>query len=296
MYLAHVGRYNDFTPEFMEKLEKKVRAFGKTVDYFFDIANPNPDPDKKNGKQVYPSRYTLDPVTFFISDPYEKRAGKQKLKQVGLVKTINDKGEPDSFHRIRVIEGNAGVLRLDLENQEDFNIAMMLEIHPKLKGGEYADKSKRQMVERIDHEKVATEKRSLRTDKVKALNVAQEMSDADVARFADAMNWQAASPSINRDKIEELAETDPKFFNDLVAGKNVEYQSTIKRAMDKKIIAFDPAEYRFIWCSNQQLVVKLEPSLEKNELQVMAEWIESSGDRAKEVYKRITGLLEPEKV
>jgi len=296
MYLSHVGRYNDFTPKFYNELEEKVRSFGKTVQYGFDIASENPDPDKKNGKKVYPSRYTLDPVTFFITDPYEDRPNKQKLKQVGLVKTINDKGEPDSFYRIRVLEGNAGVLRLDLENPEDFATAMLLEIHPKLKGGKFSDKTKRQLVERIDLEKLAKEKRNERSERVKALNVAQEMSDEDVMKFADAMMWEIASPSMNRNRVEELAETDFKMFNDLVEGKNIEYQATVKRAMDAKIIAFDPAEYRYIWCSNQQLVVKLEPSLNKNEVQVMSEWLQTAGDKAKEVYKKVTGLLKTEKV
>lgn len=297
MYLAQVGRYNDFSPKFRDELEKKVASFGKVVQYSFDIANENPDPLKASGKKVYPSRYTLDPVTFFITDPYEDRPNKQKLKQVGLVKTINDKGEPDSFHRIRILEGSAGVMRYDLENQEDLNIVMLLELHPKLKGGKFADKTKRQIVERIDLEKVATEKRTERTSRLKALNVAQEMSDADVVQFADAMMWEHATPAENRNRVEELAETNPIFFNKLVEGKDLEYQATIKRALDARIIAFDPAEYNFLWASTQQLVVKLQPSLDKNEVQVMSDWLQTSGEKANEVYKKIKGMLkQPEKV
>lgn len=291
MFLAQVGRYNDFSEKFRTELEEKVKSFGNIVRYSFDIASDNPDPLKANGPKIWPSRYTLDPVTFFISDPYENRQNKQKLKQVGLVKTINDKGEPEQFFRIRVLEGSRGIMQYDLTDTEDFNTVMMLELHPKLAGGKYADSKRRAVVTRIDEKKLAQEKRTERTAKLKALNVAQEMSDAEIMQFSDAMIWDTASPDETRNKIEELAETQPIFFNDLVAGKNVEYQAAIKQALDKRIIAFDPAEYRYMWSANQQLIAKLQPSLEKNEVQVMSEWLQTSGDKAKEVYKKIKELL-----
>ena len=35
--LRQVAHYNDFSPEFIEKLEEKINKFGKIVRYRFDI-------------------------------------------------------------------------------------------------------------------------------------------------------------------------------------------------------------------------------------------------------------------
>jgi hypothetical protein len=296
MLLNHLDKYNSFTTKFRTELENKVISFGKNVRYKFNISNPNPHPDLK-GQPVYPSRWTLDPVTFYVKDPHETREGTPKLKLVGLVKKVTsphekENGENDQFERIRLVEAQKGILFLDLSRDEDVQFAMYLELHPKLVGGVNADPTKRQIIERIDEKKASAEKRTQRTEKQKAVNVAQEMSDQDVLNFADAMMWDSTDDAnVLRDRIEELAETSPKFFNDLTSGKSIEYQATVKRAMDKKVIAFDPAEYKFIWSDNQQAISRLQPSTEKSEVEVMAEWLMTGGDQAKKAYDKIKSLI-----
>ena len=52
--LRQVAHYNDFSPEFIEKLEEKINKFGKIVRYRFDIEKENPDKTFYNGKVVFP--------------------------------------------------------------------------------------------------------------------------------------------------------------------------------------------------------------------------------------------------
>ena len=103
MSLENFAHFNDLSPELRLELEQKVESFGKRVRYKFDIAKPNPDPEKYNGAFVYPNMYTLVPTKFTIQDPYENREGKSKTKNIGLVDDgfINDKGVPDRFKKIR---------------------------------------------------------------------------------------------------------------------------------------------------------------------------------------------------
>jgi hypothetical protein len=292
MLLEHQGLFNDFSPELRKKLEKTVESFGNSVRYKFDISSINPDPQKSNGPVVWPSKYTLKPKTFTIKDDFEKREGKQKVKQVGLVREVNDKGQPTRFESVVVYEGNQGILHLDLTIPENIQIAMLCELHPKLSGGDYADKTKKQMFSRIDEKKLAVDKRTERSAKLKALTVAQGMSDKELKQFADAMMWDSTDEvDILRNKVEEIAETSPALFNDLVESKNLEYRATVKRAMDNKVVTFDPTEYKFLWVSNQQLITRLQPSTVKNEVEVMAEWLLTGGDSAKEVYTKIKSLL-----
>jgi hypothetical protein len=289
--LHQVKSYNDFTAQFRQELEEKVLSFGKSVRFKFNISNDDPHPDNK-GKKVWPFIYTLDPATFRVVDKHEKREGHQKMKYVGMVKDVNDEGVPVSFHKVKVTESKQGVLFFDLSNQDDFGMVMYLLLHPKLKNGDFADATKLQMFERIDEKQLSTDKRKERTAKFNALKVAEEMSEAQVVQFADAMLWDSTEDiDILKNRVEEMAESNPDFFNDLVAGKNLEYQALIKRAMDKKVISFDPAEYRFVWLSNNQPLAILQPSTDKNEVQALAEYFIGGGNKADETLKKVKSLI-----
>lgn len=284
---------NDITPELRKKLVDKVTSFGKRVRYKFDIGKENPDPQKYNGKIIYPNLYTLDPCIITVIDPNEKRDNKSKSKRIALIDSINEKGGAERFKKIRVRGAHRGVLTLNLEEgNEDFDIAMMLELHPKVKNGEFPNKNLHMVVERVDEQAHAREQRLERTAKVKALNAVQGMSDNDLVNFADAMLWDSTEePEVLRNKIEELAETNSVFFNDLVSGKNIEYQAAIKQALTKGIVSFDPAEYKFIWSGNQQTITVLSPVGEKNEVEKFAEFLQTGGAKSDEIYKKIKGLI-----
>jgi len=301
MLLRQVGQYNDLSQEFRDEIEGKVRAFGKVVRYKFDISNNNPDPQKHDGKVIWPNMYTLDPATFLINDPFEKRAGKSKSKRIGLIDTEdyqNGNAIVTKFRKVKVDGRNKGILKLDIgENEEHFWYAVYLELHPKQMSGQFADKTKRQIFTRIDELAAATTARAERSAKQIATTYAQGMSEKQLIDFADAMSgggnnaeWDSSADElILRNQIEELAENDPIFFNDLVKGANIEYQALIKRCLNKGVILFNPAEYSFVYGGNKQPIVTLSPNGEKNEVEKMAEWLQSGG---KEVYKKIKSLDE----
>lgn len=295
MSLENFAHFNDISPKLRDMLEEKVRSFGKSVRYKFDVAKPNPDPDKYNGDIIYPNIYTLDPAKFTIQDPYEDRKEKSRAKTIALVvpDSLNDKGVPERFKKIRVSGTTKSILKLEIaENMDDFYAAMYLELHPKLKGGMFADKNAYQVVSRIDEQAAAKEQRTERSERLKALNVAQAMSDEELIDFADAMQWDSSDDvEILRNKTEELADTNPIYFNDLVQSKAVEYQSLIKQAMNKGLITFEYGEYKFIWTGNQQTITVLSPTGSKNEIEKMSEWMQTSGAKGDDVYKKLKSLV-----
>jgi hypothetical protein len=287
--LEQVAHWNDFSPELRKKIEKELESYGRFVRFKFDIGKTNPDVTKYNGPEVWPFLYTLDPVTYNVTDKDEKRENKSKLKKVGIVSGVDEKGLPNQFKRVRLKEGQRGQIQFDTEKPEDVEVVVYLMLHPKNNGGLFQNPEQRPVFARVDEAKYATEKRTERTAKIKAQNAAMEMSEKDVRDFADAMMWVSTDElSVLRNRVEELAENSPVFFNELVEGKNVEYQAAVKKAMDKKIISFDPAEYKYIWCANQQPIVVLTPVADKNEVQRMAEWLMTGGEPA---YKKLKELL-----
>jgi len=295
--LEQVKLFNDLSPKLRDEIEKKIDSFGKKVRYKFDISNRDPDPEKKDGV-IYPFAYTLDPVTFSIIDKYEDRKDKQKVKKIGIVESTKENGDPEVFRRIRIYEREKGVKEFDLEKVEDRENVFYLELHPKLVGGMFADKEKRQLITRIDEMAAATTARTERTERVKALNIAQGMSDKELCDFADAMGgtWDSKEdPGILRNKVEELAETNPIFFNDLVSGQALEYQAAITQAISNKLISFDPVDYKFIWSGNMQTIAALSPAGDKTEVQKLSDFFQTGGDKSAETYKKIKALLKGSK-
>lgn len=295
MSLENFAHFNDLSPKLRQELEEKIQSFGKSVRYKFNIAKPNPDPSKYNGDTVYPNMYTLDPVRFTIQDPYEDRPGKSKTKTIALVddSSMNDKGVPERLFKVRVSGTDKSILRLNTsENREDFYKAMWLELHPKLSGGKFADKNAYQVVSRIDENAAAKEARIERSERLKALNAAQSMSDSELIDFADAMQWDSSeSVEILRNKVEELADTNPIYFNDLVQGKAIEYQSLIKQAMNKDLISFEHSEYKFVWSGNHQVITNLSPTGTNNYIEKLSEWMQTSGNKGDDFYKKLKSLV-----
>lgn len=287
--LQKEGVYNDLSPKLRAELEAKIQSFGKRVRYKFDVRKPNPDPLKYNGEWIFPDRYTLDPKVFTIVDTDEPTS--QKAKKIGIVDKVNADNKPESFKCIRVLGKQRGVLEFDLEDPEQQAFVMMLELHPKLKGGKFADKNRIPVVERIDETALATEQKQIRSLKLKAQLAAQQMSDAEVVEFANAMTWDATEePLVLRNKIEELAENAPELFTDTIESKDLQYQSLVNRALTENILSFDPVSNVIAWAANQQAIATLSSRLDKNHVEKMAEWLQTAA-KGGEVFNKIKKLL-----
>jgi len=290
--LEKVAHFNDLSPDLRKSLEERVRAKGKEGVYKFAISNENPDPEKVNGKIIWPANYTLDPVVFDIIDEKENRPDKSKVKKIGLVQEVDEKGLPKRFRRIRIHGKNEGVMKLDLTEPEGFADAMYLELHPKVNGGLFQDKKRNPVVTPVDEKAEAGKEREIRKAKTKAFAAAERMSNQQVKDFAAAMVWdENEDVDILRNRIEQMAEDDPKMFIDLVESENIKYQSTIKRAMSKGVVSFDPVGGKFLWGSNQQVITVLGAGDGvKNEVERFGEFLRTGGTKADEIFKKIESL------
>lgn len=297
--LNQIAEYNDLSPKLLKKLQDKIASFGKVVKYRFDIEQPNPDKDFYNGKTIFPGIYTLDPTVFNITDNDEDRAGKSKFKKIALIKSHESNGTggyKTEFIKIRVPASARGQVRLDLENPEDIAKCMLIELHPKLKGGMFADKERRPVVNRIDEVVEAKTQTEERAAKRKAANAVADMTDEDLKRFADALSWDSTQdPIVLRNLAEELAESDAGYFNDLISNKTFEIRAIVKQALDREIISYDPVELKFSWSGNKQTIAVVSPSGTESEVVKFAEVLNSGGTKMEEALKKITQLVKEKK-
>lgn len=298
--LQREGVWNDLSEKLIARLEEQINSFGKYVRFKFDIANPDPDPVKRAaGAILYPFSYTLDPITFQINDKYEERKDKQKMKKIGMAMNpdIEDGREVvRQFKRVRVSEKEKGIKKFALDNIEDREMVMYLLLHPKLSGGEFMDKTKRQVITRIDEISVAQKGIEERSARSKARSVAENMSDEEMETFADAMLWDDVdSTIILKNKIEELAETSPEFFNELAGSKDMQYRAMIKKALNSNVIKYDPAERKFSYSINSQVIAIVPEVADKNEVMLLSELFQAGGNKMDEAYKKIKSLVDGKK-
>lgn len=298
--LKQVGQYNDLSPALLKKLEDKIAGYGNVVLYRFDIERENPDKTFYNGKTIFPGRYTLDPTVFTITDNDEKREGKSKTKTIALIKSYEYKeetrGYKAEFNKIRIPATARGILRLDLTLEEDRETCMCIELHPKLGGGLFYDKSRIAVVTRVDEEQEAVKATEERAAKRKAFNAVADMDYKALQQFADAMNEDSTQKeSVLRNWAEEQAEIDPSYFNDLVGSKKLEYLALVKQAIDREIISYDPAENKYTWAGNKQLITTVSPNGDKSDNEKFADYLMTGGDKATEVAKKMKSLVADKK-
>lgn len=302
--LEQEGIYNDLSPKLREALEKRIESFGNRVRYKFNLERDNPDPQKYNGAVIYPSLYNLHPVQWKITDTDESRANKQRLKTIGVIKSSeqNDKGKIEyRFEKVQIKDTEKGLKEFDLTDPVQADIVASLELHPKLDGGLFQNQQMVPVFSRIDENKKALEERKERSERKKAMDIAEEMTDADIIEFADGMatdEWNSSqNPLVLRNKVEKLAETHPFMFNDKVKSKKMEVQATIKRAIDSRILAYNPAEGSIAWASTMQQIVALGMNVgTKTDVERFADWILEAGKKGDDAYKKLKSLVKKEVV
>lgn len=291
MQLEPVGNYNKFSAKLKAEITNHVKSFGNKVRYQFSIANANPDPSKFDGEFIWPGTYTLDPCTWDITDPHEDNNSFSRVKKVGIVEAIDEKGIPVRFKKIRVRGVQRGELLLDLTDSNDFIMAMAIEMHPKLAGGKFQNSKQQPVIKRINEVADAEAQRAKRLAQRKATEKAEKMKDEEIYAFVDAMLWdRSLELSILRNQVEDLAGSDPDFFEKFTSGKSIEYKATVKRALDLSVVVFNPTDYSYSY-DNGQLIIALPPVENKTNVDLFAEWLENSGDKAAVVYKKIKDLL-----
>ena len=297
--LEQATPYNEFTAEYRKKLEDHVRSLGKKVRYRFHIENQNPDPEKYNGPIIWPAKWTLTPAVFRINDTEEKRAGQSRSKQVALVDGVDEKGIPNRFKKIRVVDRAKGILEFVLldsegnDNFEEFQMVMYLELHPKNKNGLNKASTETKVFERVDIKAAAVESTRKRRERDAAKAIALKLKDTEVREYAAAMMWDETEDiEVLRDRLEAEAENEPAMFLALYEGEQVGTQSTIKRAIDQQVIGIDPISGTVTWAKNGKQIVSLGQNAgNKTDIARLADWFASGEKKVEAIYKQIQAEL-----
>lgn len=285
------GKVNDFSPQLREKLTEAAEKMQDKKGYIkfrFKIERKNPDAAKTGGEWLYPSYYTLEPVTFDITDPFDK-----KRKKVGIVLAEDDLGNITDWGRVIIKEREVGIKTLKMSKPEDQDIFAFLMLHPCCENPlmkNFRDEErpiKFKLMDEVADAKKRTSDRKLRHE---AISVATGMSSRQEIDMADALGWEEGlDPDMRRDRIMDLVETDPELFRDLLESNVLQIRAAVTKAERMNLIGWEPAENKWIWASNGDTMAAFGrvPNLDK--LKATADWMytDKKGQAAFETIKNL---------
>ena len=153
------------------------------------------------------------------------------------------------------------------------------------------DTEVRPLYELLNPKAKADQTRKQRSLKREAMNVAAELSGAEVREFVASLGKdETRDLSILRDELELLAEKDPNQFIKLSKNKNKTIHANIKRAIDKEILSFDRATNTFSWSSTGETIVQVPRSSKMGHLEGFTNFV-LSNKNGENIYQEIVKLL-----
>lgn len=234
--------YNNVSPELLAQTKIKP---GEQVVYRVTGIQPNP---MDTSTWAIPAVKNV-PVTDEIYDPIADRyVSIAAIRNVGTDGTIN-------YHDLYFFGSHGGHMIL-LGGRADHQ-----EIHSYLSLCSYngsnpnRDDSKEIVFELVDEVAKSQKETKKRNLKREALNSAADLSADDVRNYIAALGQDDTQKiEVLRNKLEEMADTDPEGFISLISNKQATMKATINRALSKGAIMFDTEQSRFTWPNGEAIL------------------------------------------
>ena len=257
--------------------------FGRKDVKVFKWLNMKEDPQNK-GQYIMPS-VAFVPTVDRVYDP-----SKDDYVDIANISNLGIGGKP-IINPIQFSKQQKGLLLLRGDKRGDKEVYQFLMMSNANASNPNRDTSVRPLYELLEPNKKAKESRDARALKREAMNVAAELSAAEVREFVASIGKDDSKDiSVLRDELETMAEKDPKQFIALSRDKNKSVQAKVKRALDKKIIVFDKTTSTYSWASTGETIVQVPRSSKSSYLQGFANFV-LSNKNGESVYQEIVKLL-----
>lgn len=210
---------------------------------------------------------------------------KQEYVDIAALKSVDAEGNP-TFHEIFFTAQQAGHLTLfgGRALDQEIHSYMMLTNHNA--SNPNRDTTKDIVFELVDEGAKAEKETKKRNMKREALNAAADLTPEDVRNFSAALGKDDTKPvAVLRNELEELADTDPAAFLDLIGNKQAVMKATINRAVTKGVIVFNEEQSRFEW-PNKEAILTVARSTGSDAVDELISFCVSSA-KGEKVYQTI---------
>lgn len=283
---------NKFSKTVQDYLDNRKLKPGDMVKYRLLNGIRNIDPQRRRGDDIlFPASVSI-PLTDNIYDPGEEGKNNGRVVQVGVVKAFNDVTKMPVFRKYAVQpqKGDNGIFVLRGGVIQEMEVYEALELSNRNKSNPFRDQSEEAMFERVDdsaESKVKSTKRNFLFD---SLNAIRQWTPEEMRIIAASYNLSTSLPvDVLKDKLEEIAEVDPKKFYDLIDSEDTKIKAVIKLAMESGIIAFNAHENKWVYAEGGETIALLDRKEGINEMEQFKEFLKSSanGHNIKEQLKKL---------
>lgn len=277
---VHEDFNKGITKTALNKANIELRKLKKGEVVTFRINNIKPDPTHPTGKRmpackIIPSR----DIIYLNEEPVEIAA----IKTIGSDKRV-------IFYDIKFTRESEGTINCIGGTAHAQNLYEYLMLSNFREGNPIRDPGAEKVYYLVDPVGKAKEKRASRSQMLKAVDIAENMTDDDVLTFIAAQGWKKQDMELLRDKIEEIAMKDPVNFMRMASDRNNEMKATIKRAIDEGVLVWDKSKYEFRWSSNDELITRVPRSEQGSHLDGLLNFI-LNAEHGPAVYKELTSKL-----
>jgi hypothetical protein len=180
---------------------------------------------------------------------------KGEYVDIAAVRAVDGQGN-HTFHEIFFYSNMAGHMILQGGRAVDQEIHSYLSLCDYNASKPNRDTSKDAIFELVDEEAKAEKESRTRNIRREALNAAADMSAEDVKTYAAAMGKDdTKAVSVLRNELEEMADTNPQDFLNLINNKQAVVTATVNRAIKKGVILFNQEQSRFEWPNKEVILV-----------------------------------------
>lgn len=237
----------------------------------------NIDKDREKGDEfLFPSAVTINLNGSFI-DP---ETGKDTVEW-GVVKSFDEKLKRPTFKKyfVRPTKGDGGIFFIRGNSVADMDDYDGLELSNENRNNPFRDESVPPIFERIDEAKESRVRSKKRNYLFDSLSAIRDWTQDERRIAGAAYNLSTTlSPDELKDRLEEIAEKDPKKFYDGIDSTDNSTKAIIKMSQEAEIITYIPFEHKWVYVGSNETLALLDRREGVNEYQQLLEFLKNSAN------------------
>lgn len=286
---------NIISDKLQKYLDDRALQGGQIVKYRLLNGLINRDPNRGPGDDfLFPSSMVIH-LRGRLIDP-----GTNKAIEIGCVQNFNDITKIPNF-KYRIFSPKKGengefmIRHGDIDEMESYEC---LELHEENGSNPYRDTSKPPIFERIDDISESQSRSRRRNYLFDSLTALRGATYAEMRIIGAGFGLNTQLPlEVLRDRLEGIAEKEPKNFYEAMDNADNKTKAVITMAREAEIIAFIPHENKWVFTGSNELITLLDRKEGMTELDQFANFIKNNknGDQIKGNLTRMLAAKKEEK-
>jgi len=279
----NVNKISDALKKYLD--ERPIKG---NVKYRMLNGTKNIDPKAIIGKDDY----SFPSITQIILRARLKDPGTKQPVEVAHVK-IMGKDSVEAYGVLNIPDTNRGVFVLHEGIMDEEEIYQVIELLNENASNPYRDASVNPLFERVDETYLSKMNVARRKTK-QTMYEYIDLLDMTERRLLHAANGGGFDddPDVVTDKLQELAEKDPVWFDKMVNSPITPLKSVVKQAIEKGHVQYNAQTHQYLWVVSQETIATLDRVEGVAPVQQFAEWLDTSKN-GEAITKQMKNLIAP---